>query len=147
MLTLSNAEMRAIGKMLAIMADEYSRKETATPNEIIDLHPLLRPWRQGVYKAGQIVTYEKRPYRVISDHDSTNIPNWTPELAPSLFANFHGTDAKHALPWQAPTGAHDAYNKGEWMIYTDGISYECQQNATTWGPDVVPAAWRSEAKS
>lgn len=32
-------------------------------------------------------------------------------------------------------GAHDAYQTGEWMIWTDGKPYRCTQNATVWGPD------------
>ena len=44
--------------------------------------------------------------------------------------------------WVQPTGAHDAYNTGDKMTYTDGKRYVCQMDNCVWGPDVYPAGWK-----
>lgn len=43
--------------------------------------------------------------------------------------------------WKQPSGAHDAYNTGDKMTYTDGKKYICKMDGCVWGPDVYPAAW------
>ena len=44
-------------------------------------------------------------------------------------------------PGLPPTGAHDAYQTGEYMIWTDGQTYRCTTDNTVWGPDTLPSAW------
>lgn len=44
--------------------------------------------------------------------------------------------------WVQPTGAHDAYNTGDKMTYTDGKWYICQMDGCVWGPDAYPAGWK-----
>lgn len=45
-------------------------------------------------------------------------------------------------PYVQPTGAHDAYNTGDKMTYTDGDKYICQMDGCVWGPDVYPKGWK-----
>lgn len=40
-----------------------------------------------------------------------------------------------------PTGAHDAYNTGDRMTYTDGRRYVCRMDGCVWDPDTYPDAW------
>lgn len=47
--------------------------------------------------------------------------------------------------WHTPTGAHDAYYKGDKMTYTDGKKYVCiapDGYGVTYGPDVLPGYWQ-----
>lgn len=134
--------MRAIGKIIARNAREVAK--TAEANEIIDLAPLLKPWREGPQNAGDIVVHDGVPYKCVQAHDSTGNPGWTPDKTPALFAPYHATDRAHALPYAAPTGAQDAYNMGEWMIWTDAAAYLCKTDGTVWGPDELPDAWEKE---
>lgn len=74
------------------------------------------------------------------------------ELAASIKAN---TDAITILqggtvetpepeeypPYVQPTGAHDAYNTGGKMTYTDGFRYICKEDGCVWPPDVYPNGW------
>lgn len=39
-----------------------------------------------------------------------------------------------------PTGAHDAYNTGDKIIYKNK-KYICKMDGCVWNPDVYPAAW------
>lgn len=45
-------------------------------------------------------------------------------------------------PYVQPTGAHDAYNTGDKMTYTDGNKYICQMDGCVWGPDTYPQGWK-----
>lgn len=41
-----------------------------------------------------------------------------------------------------PSGAHDAYNTGDKMTYTDGKRYIGQMDGCVWNPDTYPQAWK-----
>lgn len=131
--------LRAIGRLLAREAREIAPKSGA--NEVIDLVPLLKAWAEGKHEAGEVVVYNDYPYKVTQTHDSTGNSLWNPVDAPTLFSPYHALDAAHALRWIAPTGEHDSYQAGEYMIWTDGKVYRCKVNATVWEPNFVPNAW------
>lgn len=133
--------MKAVGQMLARTARKTAEDESTAKNDVIDLMPLLKQWAPGDHVLGTVVVENGAPYKVIQAHDSTNNPDWMPSTTPALFAPFHGTDKDHALPYAAPTHAGDAYMAGEWMIYTDGLTYMCKQDHTVHAPDVLPSAW------
>ena len=46
------------------------------------------------------------------------------------------------LPYVQPTGAHDAYNIGNKILWTDGNKYVCQMDGCVWDPDTYPKAWQ-----
>ena len=94
---------------------------------------------------GVVASYDGAPYRCAQTHDSTGNPDWSPDKTPALWAPYHATDAAHALPWQAPTGAQDAYKRGEWMVWKDGKRYKCVAQTTVWGPDVRAEDWEEES--
>lgn len=137
--------MRAVGMMVARLARERAIEAGVKANEVIDLSPLLKEWKPGKHNAGDVVVYNDYPYRVNDPgHDSTGNDSWNPEDTPALFSPYHATDAAHALPWKAPTSAADAYQAGEWMLWTDGKSYRCKQDATVWGPDILSTSWEMQ---
>lgn len=135
-------KMKAIGAMAARNARRAAETEDASANEVIDLAPLLKEWREDAYMVGEVRVYKDNPYKCVQAHDSTGNPSWNPEDAPSLWANYHGTDAAHALPYVQPTGAHDAYMVGEYAIY-DGAVYRCVVDHTVHDPAVLPASWEA----
>jgi hypothetical protein len=59
-----------------------------------------------------------------------------------MWGAYHATDAHHALPWAKPTGAHDMYKIGQYMIWADGKTYRCIQD-TDRSPDEVAQAWEA----
>lgn len=139
------AKMKAIGMMLARNAQKTAKADDTPANEVIDLVPLLKAWKEGEHEKGDVVAFEGRPYKCVQDHDSTGIFSWNPEDAQSLWANYHGTDAAHALHYVAPTGAHDAYQAGEYAIY-NGKVYKCIVNATVHDPVTLPGSWEVVAE-
>lgn len=44
------------------------------------------------------------------------------------------------MTWEQPTGAHDMYKAGEYMIWTDGTVKKCVQD-TNFSPEDYPQAW------
>ena len=125
-------------RLRSIIESAVQGLDRDTAIEAIGLHP---KWAEGSYKAGHAVQHQSNLWKCLQDHDSTGNPAWRPGSAPSLWGAWHARSAALALPWVAPTGAHDAYQAGEFMVWTDGAIYKCLADATVWGPDVVPGAW------
>ena len=135
-------KMKAIGAMAARNARRAAETEDASANEVIDLAPLLKEWHEDAYESGAVRVYKGKPFKCVQAHDSTGNPSWNPEEAPSLWANYHGTDAAHALPYVQPTGAHDAYMNGEYAVWKDTV-YLCTVNHTVHDPGTLPASWEA----
>lgn len=120
-------------------AVENVREDTAAINRTA---ALVRPWRPGAYTVGDVRIHDGIPYRCVQGHDSTQNPDWTPDAEPALWMQYHGTSPETARPWVDPTGAHDMYRAGEYMIWTDGSTYKCVQN-TAYSPGDQPQAWET----
>lgn len=135
--------MRAIGRLAARQARKQAKDGTA--NEVIDYVPLLEPWGPGTsespidYAVGDVRTYNNQPWKCVQAHTHHGEPGWEPG-AVSMWGAYHATDAHHALPWVKPTGAHDMYKTGEYMIWTGGNKYKCVQD-TAYSPEEYAQAW------
>ena len=79
------------------------------------------------------------PYECMTTYDGTVQQDWTIDNR-TLWKPWHSRKAEYALPWEAPTGAHDMYKAGEYMIWTDGTVKKCIQD-TNFSPDDWPQAW------
>ena len=101
----------------------------------------VREWKEGAYVVGDVRMYQGAPYKCVQAHDSTGNPAWSPEKTPALWMQYHGTSRETARAWVAPSGAHDMYRAGEWMIWTDGAAYECMSD-TVYSPDQYAQAWK-----
>lgn len=124
-----------------IKREAIAAAPTAAPDDVIADAALLRAWTPGDYAAGDVRVQDGYPYKCCQAHDSTDNPDWDPATNRALWVPYHATTAKWALPYAAPTGAHDAYQDGEYMIWTDGQIYRCNTDNTVWGPDTLPGAW------
>lgn len=105
----------------------------------ISCSTLFREWVPGKYKVGDIRTKDKVPYECIIAHDSTINTDWTIDER-TLWKPYHSRAKEYALPWESPTGAHDMYKTGEYMIWTDGKTYLCKQD-TNYSPTEYEQAW------
>lgn len=45
-----------------------------------------------------------------------------------------------AQEYKQPTGAHDAYNKGDKVLF-NGVVYVCALDNCVWSPSILPSAW------
>ena len=117
--------------IIPLIADNTSAINTALP--------LISEWAEGVYAIGDVVVYGGAPYKCVQAHDSTGNASWNPTVQ-SLWTQYHGTTQDTARAWVAPTGAHDMYKAGEYMVFTDGQVYKCL-NDTAYSPNDYAAAW------
>ena len=79
------------------------------------------------------------PKECITAYDGSTQPDWTIDT-PTLWKPWHSKKKEYALPWEAPTGAHDMYKAGEYMIWADGQVYKCTQD-TNFSPTEYAQAW------
>lgn len=98
-------------------------------------------WTAGNYEIGDIRTDPETgyPYECILAHDSSVNTDWTISVR-TLWKPWHSCKPEYALPYEQPTGAHDMYLAGEYMIWTDGSVKKCIQD-TNYSPDEYAAAW------
>lgn len=109
--------------------------------DAIEAAELFPAWAIGVaYSVGERVQYDGKLYKVVQAH--TSQADWTPPLVPALFTEV----AKPGeIPvWKQPTGAHDAYNKGDKVHYptADDPIYESKIDANVWSPNDYPQGWK-----
>ena len=93
------------------------------------------------HDSGEVATHPETgyPYECMTAYDGTVQQDWTIDNR-TLWKPWHSRKAEYALPWEAPTGAHDMYKAGEYIIWTDGIVKKCIQD-TNFSPTEYPQAW------
>ena len=89
------------------------------------------------YTVGFKVQYGGTLYKCLQAH--TAQADWTPSEAVSLFIKVSIAEYQD---WVQPTGAHDAYNKGDKVAY-DGKHWVSTADANVWQPGVY--GWKEEA--
>lgn len=105
---------------------------------------LFSPYEQNKYHdAGEVVTSPESgyPYECMTAYDGNVQQDWTIDNR-TLWKQWHSRKKEYALPWEAPTGAHDMYKAGEYMIWTDGTVKKCIQD-TNFSPEEYSQAWEN----
>lgn len=62
------------------------------------------------------------------------------QQATELRSQLAVVEAKIVPAWKQPTGAHDAYKKGDRVFY-DGRAWTSLIDANVWSPKDYPAGW------
>lgn len=109
----------------------------------ISYRGLIPIYRQNQYhEAGEIATdpVSGYPYECMTAYDGTVQQDWTIDNR-TLWKPWHSQKKEWALPWETPTGAHDMYKTGEYMIWTDGTVKQCLED-TNYSPEEYPQAWK-----
>lgn len=122
--------------------DAVIAQVSENPAVINAMPETIRVWAQGAYVVGDVRKYGGIPYKCVQAHDSTQNPDWTPDATPALWMQYHGTTPKTARAWVVPTGAHDMYLAGEYMVFTDGQTYKCLSD-TNYSPTDYAQAWEA----
>ena len=112
----SNAE-----KIVSTFTDENALK-------VIDLYP---KWVVGIAVAKDSrYQYEGKLYKCVQAH--TTQADWTPDIAPALWVM---VSLDEWPEWIQPTGAHDAYAKGDKVTH-NSKKWTSDVDANTWEPGV-----------
>lgn len=95
-------------------------------------------WIEGEQvEVGWMRIYNDVKYEVIQAHQTQS--DWTPDTALTLWKVWK--DPLAIEEWKQPTGAGDAYNIGDNVIF-NGHQYESLINANVWSPEVYAAGWK-----
>lgn len=116
-----------------------------TDEQALTCARLYRAWEVGkAYNVDEFLTYgtngvgDPQLYKVCQAH--TSQADWTPDETPALYVAIGLDDSGYPV-WSQPTGAHDAYSKGDIVNY-NGVLYESQIDGNTYSPDAYPAGWK-----
>lgn len=137
-------QMRAIGKMMAKQAQEKAAADYEAANDIIDMSPLLKAWKPGTmdksvtFARGDVRVYDNLPWWCVTGHTHHGEPGWEPGSTSALWAQYHGRDAEHALPFVAE--GHNPYNADHYCT-EDGKVYRSKRDGVVHAPSVLPYAW------
>lgn len=99
---------------------------------LVDAVPDLPP-------EGEVVTIDqfyKWSGSIYVCYQTHNRMHFTPDETPALF----GIAKEPFGEWVQPTGAHDAYNKGDKVTY-NGLRYKSTIDANVWDPITLPSGW------
>ena len=131
------------------MAEQFRKTlqmfaSTLTEEQAMEVATVFDPWEIGrSYSVGEFLTYgvnsvgDPQLYKVVQNH--TSQADWRPDIVPSLYDAI-GLDEKGYPVWSQPTGAHDAYNKGDIVDYNSTL-YQSLINGNVYSPDAYPAGW------
>ena len=102
---------------------------------------LFAPWQTDTaYTVDERLRYSGKLYRVVQSHNSQ--ADWTPDITPALYTE---VAEPGTIPvWKQPTGAQDAYMKGDKVHYPDeqGDVWISTVDNNTWTPGVY--GWEKE---
>ena len=126
----------ARNKLMAEIADMDDKTEGIACKGLFPLYE-----QNHTYEVGDVRLHPETgsPKECMIAYDGTVQPDWTIDTA-TLWKPWHSRKKEWALPWEQPTGAHDMYKAGEYMIWTDGLIYLCKQD-TNFSPAEYPQAW------
>ena len=103
---------------------------------VTDLFP---DWETDkAYAVGDRVKYDELLYRCVQAH--TSQADWTPDVTKALWTR---TSTDEWPEWVQPTGAQDAYNKGDKVTYK-GEHYISLIDANVYSPEAYPAGWEKQ---
>lgn len=115
-----------------------------TDEQAMEVVAVYDPWMAGkTYAVGTFLTYgvngvgDPQLYKVAQAH--TAQADWKPDTTPALYTAVGLDDSGYPV-WSQPTGAHDAYNKGDIVNY-NGSLYRSTIDGNIWSPDAYSAGW------
>lgn len=106
-----------------------------------------KPYQIGKnYEENEKFTYKGKVYETIQAHRSQT--TWLPESTPALYKEYlnveiqnqDGSTTEVVAEFKQPTGAHDAYNKGDKVLFK-GKVYQSKIDSNTFSPDQYADGW------
>lgn len=139
--TRTTRSLLAGGSITAMQA-EYQTALAAVPDAAaLKMTDYFPAWDSAShdYKTGNRVTYNGTLYKCLQAHTSQE--SWTPENAPSLWAQVLITGTETTPPeWQQPDSTNP-YMIGDRVTY-NGKVYESTVDNNVWAPDAYPQGWK-----
>lgn len=104
-------------------------------------------WRQRAFNTeetpvGKPYKWNGQIYKLWQQHDATNQPDWSPDLAVSLWDICHTKNPKLAKEYLAPQGSRGLWQKDECCIF-GGSVWKCLSDNQAYNPADLPAGWEN----
>ena len=117
-------------------------KSVETDDQRIRASGLYPDWAAGSYAVGDIRNAKGQTWECFQAHDNATYPDIVPDNAAwyTFWRPLHGKSPETARPFIPVQGSHDMYRTGEYMVYTDGLTYHCLQD-TNFSPEDYAQAW------
>ena len=110
-----------------------------TDEDALQAVELFPQWTSGhEYAVDERLQYNSVLYRVVQAHTSQD--SWTPDVTPALFVVISLDEWPEFVQ---PTGAHDAYNKGDKITF-ESKHYISLIDGNTYSPRAYPAGWEEQ---
>ena len=97
------------------------------------------------YTEGDVVNYDNSLYKVVQAHTSQS--DWKPTDTPAIYTPYLNVNIETdegsvdiISDFTQPTGAHDAYNLGDKVLY-NGSTYESAIDNNVYSPEAYPQGW------
>ena len=127
--------MNYIDKARALRPFIEKAAESLRDGDALDAVELFEAWQPGKeYQAGKRLRYDGLLYKVVQAH--TSQADWTPDATPALYTE---VAEPGTIPvWKQPTGAQDAYSKGDKVHYPTASDpvYVSDVDSNVWEPTV-----------
>ena len=105
----------------------------------LDMIELFPRWESGLsVKVGDRYQYKGDLYKCVQAH--TTQDDWTPDKTPALWTKISLDEWPE---WIQPTGAQDAYNKGDKVTFKEK-HYISLIDGNVWSPEAYPAGWEEK---
>lgn len=132
---LAAEQLRRALQLFVQTLDDDAALEVAT---VFPAYEVGRAYAVGdMFSYGENSTGDPQLYKVVQAH--TSQADWKPDATPALYTAIGLNPAGYPI-WSKPTGAHDAYNKGDIVSYNEKL-YKSLIDGNTWSPDEYPAGW------
>lgn len=106
---------------------------TMTDEQILEFPDFVEKWQTGKeYAAGKRLEYNGIIYKVLVTH--TSQADWTPDVAPSLFAKVLIPDTGTIPEWEQPDSTNP-YAKSDKVTH-NGKTWESEVDNNIWEPGV-----------
>ena len=133
---LAAEQLRRALQLFVQTLDDDAALEVAT---VFPAYAVGRAYAVGdMFSYGENSTGDPQLYKVVQAH--TSQADWTPNETPALYTAIGLTPAGYPI-WNRPSGAHDAYGKGDIVSYNEKL-YKSLIDGNTWSPDEYPAGWK-----
>lgn len=127
-------------------AMDIAVKSASSDDDKIKISVLCKDWQPGNHEVGDTYNADGQTWECYQAYDNNTYPDIKPGNSAWCTFNrpLHGTSPETARPFVHPTGAHDIYMAGEYMIFSSKL-YLCKQD-TAYSPEEYAAAWEEHNK-
>lgn len=126
-------------------AIDIAVNSASSDDDKIKISVLCKTWQPGSYEVGDTYNADGQTWECYQAYDNNTYPDIKPGNSAWYTFNrpLHGTSPETARSFVHPTGAHDIYMAGEYMIFSSKL-YLCKEN-TAYSPEEYAAAWEDKS--